>query len=145
MLCTWRSCHSLINATSSASIEQYCYNLFLSLCVPLRAALQVPQQVNDRILNRILVFAGVPVFLGFSLFPLFYYLKVSYAPTGSATTMSSSIPEALNPTALKCWVQPLPALPLPEGRAPPESATAMRSSIPAPLPRYFQPYRVCRV
>jgi len=38
--------------------------------------MQVPQQVNDRILNRILVFAGVPVFFGFSLFPLFYYLKV---------------------------------------------------------------------
>ena len=40
---------------------------------------QVPQQVNDRILNRILVFAGIPVFFGFSLFPFFYYLKVTLA------------------------------------------------------------------
>lgn len=33
-------------------------------------------QVNDRILKRILLFSGGPVFLGFLLYPLFYYIKV---------------------------------------------------------------------
>jgi Photosynthesis affected mutant 68 len=33
-------------------------------------------QVNDRILKRIIVFSGVPVFVGFLLYPLFYYVKV---------------------------------------------------------------------
>ena len=32
--------------------------------------------VNDRVLRRILTFAGLPTFLGFALFPLFYWVKV---------------------------------------------------------------------
>lgn len=36
----------------------------------------VPSVVTDRMLKRIIVFAGLPVFLGLTLLPLFYYLKV---------------------------------------------------------------------
>ena len=32
--------------------------------------------MNDRILRRIFTFAGLPTFLGFALFPLFYWVKV---------------------------------------------------------------------
>ena len=39
--------------------------------------LQVSAVVNDRILRRILTFAGLPTFLGFALFPLFYWVKVT--------------------------------------------------------------------
>lgn len=38
---------------------------------------EVPEVVNDRMLKRIIAFSGVPVFIGFSLFPFFYFLKVS--------------------------------------------------------------------
>lgn len=35
----------------------------------------VPEQITDRMLRRMLTFSIGPVFLGFTLFPLFYYLK----------------------------------------------------------------------
>eukprot|EP01023_Acetabularia_acetabulum_P022719 TRINITY_DN22307_c0_g1_i2.p3 TRINITY_DN22307_c0_g1~~TRINITY_DN22307_c0_g1_i2.p3 ORF type:complete len:124 (+),score=6.94 TRINITY_DN22307_c0_g1_i2:108-479(+) len=44
--------------------------------VPQQSIQEVPQQINDRMLKRILIFSGLPVFLGFMLYPLFYYLKV---------------------------------------------------------------------
>lgn len=37
----------------------------------------VPEQITDRMLRRMLAFSIGPVFLGFTLFPLFYYLKTS--------------------------------------------------------------------
>lgn len=37
---------------------------------------EVPEIVNDRMLKRIIAFSGIPVFVGFSLFPFFYFLKV---------------------------------------------------------------------
>lgn len=37
---------------------------------------EVPEVVNDRMLKRIIAFSGIPVFIGFSLFPFFYFLKV---------------------------------------------------------------------
>lgn len=37
---------------------------------------EVPEIVNDRMLKRIITFSGIPVFVGFSLFPFFYFLKV---------------------------------------------------------------------
>jgi hypothetical protein len=36
----------------------------------------VPEAVTDRMLKRIVIFMGVPVFSGILLFPLFYWLKV---------------------------------------------------------------------
>jgi hypothetical protein len=41
--------------------------------------------VTDRMLQRVLVCAGIPVFVGFLLYPGFWYLKVS--PTARATCM----------------------------------------------------------
>ncbi|DBA69273.1 TPA: hypothetical protein ACH3X2_013008 [Trebouxia sp. C0005] len=38
---------------------------------------EVPEIVNDRILKRIIACSGIPVFIGFSLFPFFYFLKVT--------------------------------------------------------------------
>lgn len=38
---------------------------------------EVPEVVNDRMLKRIIAFSGIPVFIGFSLFPFFYFLKVT--------------------------------------------------------------------
>lgn len=38
---------------------------------------EVPEVVNDRMLKRIIAFSGIPVFVGFSLFPFFYFLKVA--------------------------------------------------------------------
>ena len=38
---------------------------------------EVPEVVNDRMLKRIIAFSGIPVFVGFSLFPFFYFLKVT--------------------------------------------------------------------
>lgn len=35
----------------------------------------VPEQITDRMLRRMLMFSIGPLFLGFTLFPLFYYLK----------------------------------------------------------------------
>lgn len=35
----------------------------------------IPQAVSDRMLRRIVVCAGAPVFLGLTLFPLFYWIK----------------------------------------------------------------------
>jgi hypothetical protein len=35
----------------------------------------VPEQITDRMLRRMLTFSIAPVFLSFTLFPLFYYLK----------------------------------------------------------------------
>lgn len=37
---------------------------------------EVPEIVNERMLKRIIAFSGIPVFVGFSLFPFFYFLKV---------------------------------------------------------------------
>ena len=37
---------------------------------------EVPEEISNRILSRILVFAGLPTFLGMLSLPLFYYLKV---------------------------------------------------------------------
>ena len=37
---------------------------------------EVPEEVNARVLQRILIFAGVPVFTGILLLPLIVYLKV---------------------------------------------------------------------
>ena len=37
---------------------------------------EVPEEVNARVLQRILIFAGVPVFTGIILLPLIVYLKV---------------------------------------------------------------------
>eukprot|EP01025_Chloroclados_australasicus_P025755 TRINITY_DN2567_c0_g1_i21.p5 TRINITY_DN2567_c0_g1~~TRINITY_DN2567_c0_g1_i21.p5 ORF type:complete len:129 (+),score=19.37 TRINITY_DN2567_c0_g1_i21:276-662(+) len=37
---------------------------------------EVPQGVTDRMLKRIFIFTGIPVLLGFLLYPAFYYLKV---------------------------------------------------------------------
>jgi hypothetical protein len=37
---------------------------------------ETPVVVTDRMLQRIVIFAGLPVFAGFMLYPLFYYLKV---------------------------------------------------------------------
>eukprot|EP00803_Ostreobium_quekettii_P010205 evm.model.scf_854.3 EVM.evm.TU.scf_854.3 scf_854:11394-13779(+) len=36
---------------------------------------EVPSVVSNRILKRILLFTGLPVFFGFLLLPIFYYLK----------------------------------------------------------------------
>ncbi|PRW33988.1 hypothetical protein C2E21_7297 [Chlorella sorokiniana] len=36
----------------------------------------VPEVVTDRMLKRVIIFMGTPVFGGILLFPLFYYLKV---------------------------------------------------------------------
>ena len=36
----------------------------------------VPEVVTNRMLKRVIVFMGTPVFGGILLFPLFYYLKV---------------------------------------------------------------------
>ena len=36
----------------------------------------VPEEISNRILRRILVFAGLPTLLGMLSLPLFYYLKV---------------------------------------------------------------------
>ena len=36
----------------------------------------MPEEISNRILSRILVFAGLPTFLGMLSLPLFYYLKV---------------------------------------------------------------------
>lgn len=36
----------------------------------------VPEVVTDRMLKRVILFMGTPVFGGILLFPLFYYLKV---------------------------------------------------------------------
>lgn len=36
----------------------------------------VPAVVTNRMLQRMLIFAGLPVFFGILLFPVFYYLKV---------------------------------------------------------------------
>merc|ERR1711976_4909 len=35
-----------------------------------------PTQISNDMLTRIIIFAGVPVFTGFLMFPAFYYLKV---------------------------------------------------------------------
>ena len=35
----------------------------------------IPEQITDRMLKRMIMFSIGPVFLGFTLFPLFYYLK----------------------------------------------------------------------
>jgi len=45
-------------------------------CILTMPDVQVSAAVNDRILRRILTFAGLPTFLGFALFPLFYWVKV---------------------------------------------------------------------
>ena len=37
---------------------------------------EVPEEISNRILRRIIVFAGLPTFLGMLSLPLFYYLKV---------------------------------------------------------------------
>ena len=37
---------------------------------------EVPEEISNRILRRILVFAGLPTFLGMLSLPLFYFLKV---------------------------------------------------------------------
>ena len=37
---------------------------------------EVPEEISNRILGRILVFAGIPTFTGILSLPLFYYLKV---------------------------------------------------------------------
>lgn len=37
----------------------------------------VPEVVTDRMLKRVILFMGVPVFGGILLFPFFYYLKAS--------------------------------------------------------------------
>lgn len=37
---------------------------------------EVPEEISNRILRRILVFAGIPTFSGILSLPLFYYLKV---------------------------------------------------------------------
>ncbi|DBB11454.1 hypothetical protein WJX82_003670 [Trebouxia sp. C0006] len=42
-----------------------------------QASEEVPEIVNDRILKRIIACSGIPVFIGFSLFPFFYFLKVT--------------------------------------------------------------------
>ena len=39
---------------------------------------EVPEEVNARLLQRILLFAFVPVAFGLLLYPFFYYLKVSH-------------------------------------------------------------------
>jgi hypothetical protein len=36
----------------------------------------VPPEITDRMLRRVMLFAGVPVVFGFLLYPAFYYLKV---------------------------------------------------------------------
>lgn len=40
---------------------------------------EVPEEISERILRRILLFAGVPTFTGFVSLPLFWYLKVRTA------------------------------------------------------------------
>lgn len=37
---------------------------------------EVPEEISARILRRIIIFAGVPTFLGILSLPVFYYLKV---------------------------------------------------------------------
>ena len=37
---------------------------------------EVPEEISNRILRRILIFAGLPTFSGILSLPLFYYLKV---------------------------------------------------------------------
>ena len=37
---------------------------------------EVPEEISNRILQRILVFAGIPTVSGILSLPLFYYLKV---------------------------------------------------------------------
>ena len=37
---------------------------------------EVPEEISNRILSRILIFAGIPTFTGILSLPLFYYLKV---------------------------------------------------------------------
>ena len=37
---------------------------------------EVPSYVANRMLRRIAIFSGVPVFLGLCLLPVFYYLQV---------------------------------------------------------------------
>jgi hypothetical protein len=38
----------------------------------------VPTIVTDRMLKRIIIFAGSPIFFGLTLLPLFYYLKIKH-------------------------------------------------------------------
>uniref|UniRef100_A0A061R7N3 Protein chloroplastic-like n=1 Tax=Tetraselmis sp. GSL018 TaxID=582737 RepID=A0A061R7N3_9CHLO len=38
---------------------------------------ETPTEITDNMLQRIVIFAGVPVFVGFLMFPAFYYLKVA--------------------------------------------------------------------
>mmetsp|Transcript_5527 Transcript_5527/g.15406 ORF Transcript_5527/g.15406 Transcript_5527/m.15406 type:complete len:188 (-) Transcript_5527:109-672(-) len=38
--------------------------------------METPTEVTDNMLQRIIIFSGIPVFVGFSMFPAFYYLKV---------------------------------------------------------------------
>lgn len=40
------------------------------------SAAAVPEAVTNRMLKRVILFSGTPVFGGLLLFPLFYYLKV---------------------------------------------------------------------
>ena len=47
---------------------------------------EVPEIINDRMLKRIIAFSGIPVFVGFSLFPFFYFLKVM-VPTHMSNAM----------------------------------------------------------
>jgi hypothetical protein len=49
----------------------------------------MPQQVTDRMLKRILLFSGLPVFGGIMLFPFFYFLKVG--PAGGLDLPSASL------------------------------------------------------
>lgn len=38
----------------------------------------VPTVITDRMLKRIIIFAGTPIFFGLTLLPLFYYLKIKH-------------------------------------------------------------------
>ena len=51
----------------------------------------MPEIVNDRMLKRIIAFSGIPVFVGFSLFPFFYFLKVTYL-SGQLSNLALSYP-----------------------------------------------------
>mmetsp|Transcript_32224 Transcript_32224/g.82475 ORF Transcript_32224/g.82475 Transcript_32224/m.82475 type:complete len:207 (-) Transcript_32224:99-719(-) len=39
--------------------------------------IETPTEITDNMLQRIIIFSGLPVFTGFLMFPMFYYLKVA--------------------------------------------------------------------
>ena len=63
---------------------------------------EVPEEISNRILGRILVFAGLPTFFGIMSLPLFYYLKVHAPLHNHLPVVPASICHKRSSTLVTC-------------------------------------------